>query len=697
MSCADCFVEQCNPIVLDMDVDMMVTVNNVVIIASKINKKHPFVFLPDFVEDLVSGIPTDKILSKYHIPTHPDYFNLLHSTLKLKGQRSRGKEDSRAMNLSMHGWQDQYDRIKLASTAIYDLLLNMNNCNMLTAMVAHSTIKNEYIASKDLDTAVLESYRPIKNHVYLPKKDQSSNPLEEYLQIDLHAKIVHIVSNLAKSSCLTYLDGGVSAPENYSKVSDVVYGILDTKEDGMSYQALMSLIFRELPLLKLVPGMNVLDSSLANLESVGKLVYKRSMSKNTTSSQQLFTHKNYSLLMAKIKKDVFATKIKFFGRRITPDRFVDELRRLDTGDLDDRDDQVTRIAGLVMSDAAVPQSPSDPTGVFDFTVDIEGYQFRPEQLNLMKRLDFVVKSSVFHCKVMINEKITPAVVHKIKKAVPEGDQGVLFTCTVTDPAAIADTKIDRVIQIINERGIRDWCSITPTVPCKKNSVSLVMYGDSEGKVAMVRSLNYESGLATVTLAPDRVEATLPIGCLKEVGPDTATAGDEFDEVSESFFDLVCTMAEISPDSFEDGIKKCVIPTYKTVEDMLLNAYPSMSENQKHKILEGGKVSLQGRRVAFDDGAYATVANRGVYALDCTCLHKINSEYRTTLCKHLVGAIAAVASNDPNPAATIDHLNKSIDLLRTNNVRRTASALVDIIGLRHVKLLQEYLLARANND
>ena len=697
MSCADAFVEQCNSIVHDMDVDRMMTVNNVAIIASRISKKHPFVFLPDFVEDLVSGLPTDKIMFKYRIPTHPDYFNLLHSTLKLKGQRSRGKKDSRTKNLSMRGWQDQYDRIKLGSTAIYDFLVNMTNCNVLTAMVVHSTIKNEYIANKDLDVVVLESYRPIKNHVYLPKKVLSSNSLDEYLQIDLHAKIVHIISNLAKSSRLTYLDDGVSVPENYSKVSDVVYEILDAKRDGMSYQALMSSILKELPLLKLVPGMRVLDSSLANLEGVGKIVYKRSMSKNATASQQLFTHKNYSLLMAKIEKEVFATKIKFFGRQITPDLFVDELRRLDTGDLDDRDDQVTRIAGLVMSDAAVPQSPSDPAGVFDFSVDIEGYQFRPEQLNLIKRLDFIVKSSVFHCKVMINEKITPALIHKIKKAVPKGDQGVLFTCTVMDPATIAYTKLDRVVQIINEDGIREWCAITPTMPCKKNSVALVMYGDSEGKVAMVRSLNYESGLATVTLAPDRVEATLPIGCLKEVGPDTATTGDEFDEVSESFFDLVCTMAEISPDAFDDGIRKCVIPTYKTVKDMLANAYPSMSENQKHKILEEANASLQGRRVAFDDGAYTTVANRGVYALDCTCLHKINSEYRTTLCKHLVSAVAAVASNDPNPAATIDHLNKSIDLLRTNNVRRTASALADIIGPRHAKLLQEYLLARANND
>ena len=52
-----------------------------------------------------------------------------------------------------------------------------------------------------------------------------------------------------------------------------------------------------------------------------------------------------------------------------------------------------------------------------------------------------------------------------------------------------------------------------------NSVARVMYGDDRGKAVMVRSVNYESGMAVVAVVPDSKEMMLPIGCLEEIGPD----------------------------------------------------------------------------------------------------------------------------------------------------------------------------------
>ena len=96
------------------------------------------------------------------------------------------------------------------------------------------------------------------------------------------------------------------------------------------------------------------------------------------------------------------------------------------------------------------------------------------------------------------------------KAVPDGEQGVVFTCSSVHPVVKRRILDDRTIQIIDEDGIRAWCAITSTMPCRLNSVARVMYGDDRGKAVMVRSVNYESGMAVVAVVPDSKEMMLPI-------------------------------------------------------------------------------------------------------------------------------------------------------------------------------------------
>ena len=491
------------------------------------------------------------------------------------------------------------------------------------------------------------------------------------------------------------MNGGVSAPEKYSRIENVVYEILDGKKDGASYQALMSAALQELPLLRQVPGMGALDACLAKMEKDGRVVYKGSSRKYSAYGQQLFTSGKYDRLVERARREAGAARIKFFGRRTTPDRFIDELCQLDPGDLDDLDDQVTRIAGLVMSDSILPQSPRDPTGVFDFVVDVSGYTFRPEQEDLMREINFEANSTVFHCKVLINEPPTLSALSALRSAVPQGEQGVVFTCRSVPSAVATSCREDRTVQVVDEQGIRKWCAITRIMPCRKGSVALVMYGDGEGRAALVRSLNYESGMATVALVPDRAEATLPIACLKEVGPDDPATGGEFDEVSASFFDLVCSLAEIAPGTFEDGVRECAAQVYKTRGELPEDARAAAFRRIDHAARGGMHEPTHIRYVAFDGGVYAAVASRVAHTLECTCLHSINDGYRTTLCRHLVAAVAAVAARDAYPAVTIGHLKKSVVLLREGNVDRAASALGDILGDKHRKILKDYLLARAD--
>lgn len=697
MPCIDDFAEWCDPVIRGMNPRDMAMTDRLITLVSKVAKRHPLVFLPDFVEDVVSGTPTGEIMTRHCIASHPDYHNLVNSTIKLKGRRSKGKAYSREKNLNNNGWRDQYDFIMMSSAAIYDLLLELHHCNMVAAAVADAILRDHYISSSNLEAAVLRSYNAIRTRVHSPQAINVKRSETERSDIKLHDKVRRVVAQLALQGHVTYIDDNLSVPEKYSRIDNVVYNTLKDKKYGMSYHALMSSTLQELPLLKLVPGTDVLDDCLSRLESKGIIVHKRSGSTRSTNSRQLFTKEAYDLRMSEVKNDVVMTKVKFFGRRTTPSQFISELLRLDPGDLDDRDDQVTRMAGLVMSDAAVPQGPRDTTGVFDFMVDISNYEFRSEQVDLMKRLDFEARSTVFHCKVMIGEAVTPAVLARLANAVPNGEQGVVFTCKDVPDAVVAATKKDRTVQVIDKRGIQEWCSITPVMPCRKNSVVIVKYGDAVGKVAIVRALNYESGMATALLAPNRAEVTLPIGSLKEIGPDVHDTSDEFAEVAETFFRLVCSLDQIAPGTFDDGISVCDVPVYKNREEMMRSSRPDLFKDSAHPPhpIEPESSDFD-RYVSFEGGTYVKISPMFGHTLECTCLHKINQEYRTTLCRHMVAAIPASVANEPNPTMAIGHVEKILSVIKAENVRRTAQAVGYALGARRVAALQRYLRARADN-
>lgn len=698
MPCIDDFAEWCEPAVRGMNARDMVMMDSLIRLVSKVAKKHPLLFLPDFVDDIVSGVPTGEIMTKYCIASQPDYYNLVNSTIRLKGTRSKGSAHSREKNLSNDGWRERYDAIMLPAASVYDLLVELHRCNTLTAAVADAILKNQYISSANLVPAVLKSYNGIKARIHAPRSAHAEWSMTERGDGRTHAEVRQIVSSLAAQGHVTYLDDNVSAPEKYSQVDSVVYKVLDSKKYGMSYQALMSATMQELHLLRLVPGTDMLDACLARLEDKELIVHKRSGSSYATHSRQLFTKETYDRHMKEVKSSVVSTKVKFFGRRTTPSQFISELHRLDPGDLDDRDDQVTRIAGLVMSEAAVPQGPKDPTGMFDFVVDLSDYEFRPEQVDLMKRIDFKAASTVFHCKVMIDETVTMAVLDRLRSAVSEGEQGAVFTCRNVSPAVVAATKKDRTIQVINKRGILEWCSITPVMPCRKNSVVLVKYGNAVGRMAMVRALNYESGMATVILAPDRAEVTLPIGSLKEVGPDAHPTSDEFAEVSESFFRIVCSLDKIAPACFEEGIRECDAPVYGSRREMMEDTRPELFDDSAHPPYPIEPESSEFvRYVSFEGGTHVKITPLFGSTLVCTCLHSVNEEYRTTLCRHMVAAIPAAIANEPNPSRAIAHMEKKLAAIKEENVRRTALAVGYALGSKHVAILQGYLRARADDD
>ena len=667
MSCAEDFESICGSRAVGMDPNGLVRANAIIAVAMKANRKHPLLFLPDFVEDLVEGVLSRKIMEKHHIHTYNDFATLV-SLLKMNGRRSKSAIGGcKRTNLALQGWDQQYEILTSQFSLFRTELVGMFNCSVLRGLIAHAILRLRYIPSDAIERHVLDSYRFLKTGLRVPR----DAALDAYMQEGLALKIDSIITRMSKESLITRMDWDVSMPAKYADMGDVVREFVGSKTGGMQYQSLVTKILGEFPLIRLLPDRNAIDRMLDSLEQAGIVIRKRTFKKLRPYSDQLFAADAYRAAVKKARTQAAsAGRIKFFGRRISPDRFVSELRDLDPGDIDDQDDQVTRMAGLVLADAVTPQSPTERASDFDFMVDTTNYNFRPEQEALMKKLDFEVRSSVFHCKVMINEEVTPKILSVLKKAVPAGEQGVVFTCTDVSQATKAKSREDRIVQVIDAEGIREWCSITQAIPCRKNSVARVMYGDAIGRVVMVRSLNYESGMATVAVAPDSEETTLPMGCFKEIGPDARVAADEFGSVSESFFNMICSLASLSPGTFEDGVAMNAPAVYHTREAMLRATHPELLTNPALLSTQEDE-PIDDKHVVFDTATHTTVSAGSAHTLSCTCGHNLNQGHRATLCIHLVASILAVASTDPNPARVIACINKSLKLSRVRHAEKIA--------------------------
>ena len=695
------FEKECDEAVQGLEPKSAALAGKIAALAYKISRRYPFVFLPDFVEDLVNGALTSHIMSKYCIKSSVDYGILVRDTLKLPGTRSKKRgADNRQRNLQNHDWKERYDLLSSQSGVLRKPLEGLLASNILVAAVSHAVIRKRRVPREDLRREAVASYWKIKDKVYVPQFMYRTGVLEGYGD-ELAQEIIRTARCLESESYITSTGEIIAVHEKYSRMSDVLYKILDGRKDGASYQSLMTSAVRELPLLRFLPGMAGFDSCLAELSAGGSVVHTRPTSHSSPYSSQLFTKKNYESRIERAKNDMLrAGRMKFFGRRMEPDRFISELVDLPPGDLGDEDDQVTRLAGLVLGDSASLQSPPENAMGFDFMVDITQYEFRPEQKALLEKLDFKVNSAIFHCKAMINDTVTADHVRELALSVPKGEQGVVFTCQPVPQTSMYLTRADPTVQIIGREGIRGWCSMVQTIPCRRNSVVRAMYGDGVGKISSVRSLNYESGLATVEEVPGGQETTLPIRCLKEIGPD-APDMEDLDSATDEYLGMLCSLAYAAPESFEDGMGLQVLRVHYTERDMLKSTKPHFDWPALQH--ETGSTSRRQMYVEFDYAICVRIdmGNRHVpYEFDCTCGHRLNQEHYFTMCKHIVAAVNHLARYGTDQwadqAPKIGRLKASAEWFRGKSVDGAVAAMCDVLDSDAKIMLKQYLMERAGS-
>jgi len=570
----------------------------------------------------MNGISGVKLVKKYHLDNSSELRTIVKEIFVFLGDRNIDKnKNALENNLKIPGWEKKYDVIKKNCEFFKDEINQTIFYNMIQAKIIISlmdkplekddilqicnNLKNEYdrfrfinknmegifnkLLDNELNKIFFEIFLLLSDEEIIKRSRKNPKHLEIELSID----------NIKKS----------------------IISQLLMNENKLKRNMLKTLIKNEYPILKLIPGFGVFTVALKELENE-EMIYEE-YDRLSRSDSEIFLSTHYLQMQQKITSiDSGENIIPFRGRKITPRKFVNELLELKKGDFNDEDDQVTRLAGLVLAESVKIQSPHEKIDEFDFTMDIKNYQFRPEQIEAIAKLDFKIKSEILHVKVMIDESLSFETYEDLKKKIPPNEQGVIITFNEIPISIKRDIENDETIQIIDEEGILTWVSITPKIPARVNSISKIFYdplSELENKIVRINSVFYETGIALVNVFPEMNEVTVLARTLEEIELIEATPGN-FDTFSENYLDFLEIINSISDDNdqFEAFFKNKI----KQIKQNSKNHYTATFENHS--------VMLRLNQNQFDD------------VLDCSCLQWADN--KSQLCTHLIASLDWVIRN-----------------------------------------------------
>ena len=483
--------------------------------------RHPFLFVTYFIDDLFEGMSSTDLCKKYSISTQLDLQSIVQKILKFKGYRYRKSQydDAYQMNLKISTWNDKYHIFKNNCNYFQDELLQLFFYNIVSSyvviiMMDHTkdglTRENIINSSKDLENNLM-----LFQIIDLPLKKK----LEQYFTKGFENIVNEVITELVEEKILHKKSGNPTmliSTFSIDKIKEEIISELHYNPDIRNNGQIRWNITMKYQSMRMLPGINIWNTAINELESekIIRLEYDLSSKKLPL----IFLEDNYQYVQNKLEK-LDPTQIQFHGRSISPEKFIEELSYLEIGDFDDEDDQITRIAGLVLAESVKLQSPHEEIDEFDFSMNISNYNFSPDQINAIKTLNFVITSNIFHCRVMLGNTLTLIRYQKIKDSLPSGHQGIVITFNKIPFEVQQILQNDKSIQVINKDGLKTWASITPIIPSRKNAVVKINFdpiSNIENRLAKVNLINYESGLASVLILPDMTETTVLVRSLEEI-------------------------------------------------------------------------------------------------------------------------------------------------------------------------------------
>jgi len=509
----------------------------------KIDEEFPFVDLSEFLEMYVDGEYSKVLIEKFHLYGFTDYYKLLQ-ILKLNKKRRSIRKDStsRKINFTDSKLVKRYETLHKILTKFQKSIKNKINFNVLRAVIILQLYLNEQNFTNK--NKILESIQDtIKDFEHLILAPHTPLSTIEYDEIE---KLVDtILLELENNSFLETDDlDNFRLEAHQLLISEYIFNNIQNKKEGITYQELIISIKHKLPILLQIPPALIIIT-LQDFINQNEIIRKEGYWKFKPFFDQYFTSENYEKMNSE-NTDSFRKNRKFFGRKITPEEFIRELFELQRGNFEDHDDQVTRIAGMVLTNSNMMSHPPNDLKEFDFVVDLSRYEFTKKQQQIISNLNLEIKSNIIYVKVMINDEIKvdeiSDLILKLKKR-ERNEQG--FIISFVPPKKIISQILEKnkTIQIISENELSEWCKITPVIPSRRGAVAVIRQGDNRGSIVKIKSINYESGRADITLLPKMNESTQYIGSLEEL--TIPVNMKKFVEYSDIYFQFLAKLRQIS--------------------------------------------------------------------------------------------------------------------------------------------------------
>ena len=426
-------------------------------------------------------------------------------------------------------------------------------------------------------------------------------------------------------------------------------------QPGITHEKLAAKIQENLPAMRHMPQAMLLVT-LDDLVSDYKIVRKEGYWKLRPYFDEYFAFDDY----AQITRRPASGNLRFFGRRIGPADFIEEILALEKGDFEDQDDQVTRIAGMILSRSNMMSHPPNELREFDFAIDLSKYRFTEKEQKIIGDTGLVLRSSNVYVKVMISGKMTTEMLESLIALLRErerGEQGFLVSFSRVGKSVKSLLERDKTVQLITRASLAKWCQTTPVIPTRRGAVAVVRRGDHKGAIVRVESVNYESGLADIVLLPDMTAGTSYIGSLEEISIEPRI--EEFADYSSKYFMFLAKLRAISKT--------------KQFREIVADGLPSADSGPVIENADGTISGKFGKDICVSvDLSDSPDAHSLKYSTDglfsCTCLKWRNSNRTEGLCRHIIftlnEAVKKTLSSDASVGrieATLSQIERKMDV------------------------------------
>jgi len=510
-------------------------------LVDKLNCKYPFLKIQEFIEEFVDGIYNKHIIEKYNFTKKSDFGTIIGKA-NLNMVQARKKQIpgntgyARRQNLLEKRTSESYNFSRKECDYFKEELEYMFNYTSASAIV----ILNYLTGNQDVNEI-------IKNKEIIGKNNT------EYYKVNMTSEISKIIQeefetireDLFVKKILTHSFDEYQLDADFEDIENKIKGIVSNETKGIIYSKLILKLIEEFPLVEYIPHQEIINKILSRFEKDNGIFKSESARYNLDPTERrFFTIGNYE--NQTLDMDVDGVP-QFFGRENDPHVFIDDIQYLKKGGFDDEDDQITRIAGLILAGTQKMISEPEKFNEFDFAVNMSGFSPTEEQAKIMEVSKIVLDPNcdIVHLKIMLDDDINTETIESIRKILPENEQAMIICFNKISQEVKSLISNDISVQIIDKNSLHLWAQITPQIPSRKNAVVKIMAGEHLGKIARINNVNYETGKASIQMIPTEDEEVVYIGFLKEVNLYEDEILREHSTLCENYFEFLNIMGKNS--------------------------------------------------------------------------------------------------------------------------------------------------------